>query len=65
MFIYIGIAVTRSALAVSGSCPTTKKSEIETSLVVQWLRFCSPNAGGWGDCQVQSLVRELDPTYHN
>ena len=31
------------------------------SLVVQWLRLCAPNAGGW----VWSLVRELDPTCHN
>ena len=30
-----------------------------TSLVVQWLRLCTPNA------QVRSLVRELDPTCHN
>ena len=29
-----------------------------TSLAVRWLRLCAPNAGG----QVQSLVRELDPT---
>ena len=32
-----------------------------TSLVVQWLKFCIPNAGGL----VQSLVRELDHTCHN
>ena len=31
-----------------------------TSLVVQWLRLCAPNAES---AQVQSLVRELDPTY--
>ena len=31
-----------------------------TSLVVQWLRLCAPNAER---AQVQSLVRELDPTY--
>ena len=29
----------------------------ETSLVVQWLRLCAPNAGGMG--QVQSSVGEL------
>ena len=33
----------------------------ETSLVVQWLGLCAPNAG----TQVPSLVRELDTTYHN
>ena len=32
-----------------------------TSLVFQWLRLCTPNAGG----RVGSLVRELDPTCHN
>ena len=31
---------------------------VETSLVVQWVRLCAPNAG----VQVQSLVRELDPS---
>ena len=31
-----------------------------TSLVVQWLRLCTPNAER---AQVQSLVRELDPAY--
>ena len=31
-----------------------------TSLVVQWLALCTPNAGA----QVPSLVRELDPTCH-
>ena len=32
-----------------------------TSLVVQWLVLCAPNAG----TQVPSLVRELDTTCHN
>ena len=32
-----------------------------TSLVVQWLKLCAPNAGA----QVQPLVRELDSTYCN
>ena len=32
-----------------------------TSLVIQWLRPCAPNAGGPGPI----LVRELDPTCHN
>ena len=32
--------------------------KFRTSLVAQWLRLGAPNAGG----QVQSLVRELDPT---
>ena len=32
-----------------------------TSLVVQWLGLCAPNAGTQGP----SLVRELDTTYHN
>ena len=36
-------------------------SLIETSLVVQWLRFHTPNSGA----QVWSLVRELDPTCYN
>ena len=34
---------------------------IGTSLVVQWLRFHAPEQGTW----LLSLVRELDPTYHN
>ena len=39
-----------------------KKNQMEgTSLVVQWLRLCAPNAGGLD----QSLVRELDPAGHN
>ena len=25
-----------------------KKKNLETSRVVQWLRFCTPNAGGLG-----------------
>ena len=38
------------------------EAELETSLmVVQWLRVCPPNARG----SVWSLVRELDPTWHN
>ena len=32
-----------------------------TSLVVQWLKLCTPIAGA----QVQSLVRELHPTSCN
>ena len=32
-----------------------------TSLVVQWLTLCTPNAGA----QAQFPVRELDPTCHN
>ena len=35
---------------------------IGTSLVVQWLRFLAPNAGG---TRVHSLVGELDPTCSN
>ena len=34
-----------------------QKSETGTSLVVQWLRLCAPNAGGLGSVP----VRELDP----
>ena len=30
-------------------------------VLAQWLRLCAPKAGGL----VQSLVRELDPVYHN
>ena len=30
-----------------------------TSLVVQWLRLCGPNAGGMGLMPGQTLVREL------
>ena len=32
-----------------------------TSLVVQWLRLCSPVQGPW----VQSLIGEVDPTCHD
>ena len=39
----------------------SKKERQETSLVVQWLRLCTPTAGA----QVGSLVMELDPTYLN
>ena len=35
-----------------------KSPAVGTSLVVQWLRLCAPNAGD----PVQSLIRELDPT---
>ena len=35
----------------------SEKHAVGTSLVVQWLTLCTPNAGGW----VQFLVRELDP----
>ena len=38
-----------------------KKSPLATSPVVQWLRLHTSNAG----VQVQSLVRELDPTCCN
>ena len=38
-----------------------KKSVPGTSLVVQWLRPCTPNAGSPG----LILVRELDPTCRN
>ena len=37
------------------------KGEREASLVVQWLRLCTLDAGS----HVQSLVRELDPTCCN
>ena len=37
---------------------TFTKAIARTFLVVQWLRLHPPNAGA----QVQSLVRELDPT---
>ena len=32
-----------------------------TSLAVQWLSLCAPNAGGW----VPFLVSKLDPTCSN
>ena len=44
-----------------GSLPfidDVKNYELETSLVVQWLRLQAPSVG----TQVQSMVRELDPT---
>ena len=48
----------------TGSCWrevfSLQESVRETSLVVQWLRLCAPNAGPWPPAQ--SLVRELDPT---
>ena len=40
------------------------KSRTETSLVIQWLRFCPPNAGGPGWTPVQgtrSHMLQLDP----
>ena len=39
----------------------SEKKRQETSLVVQWLRLYTPNAGA----QVGSLVMELDPTHLN
>ena len=33
-----------------------------TSLVVQWVRLCAPNAGGQG---FNPWREELDPTCHN
>ena len=44
-----------------GSLPfidDVKNYELETSLVVQWLRLQAPSVG----TQIQSMVRELDPT---
>ena len=44
-----------------GSLPfidDVKNYELGTSLVVQWLRLQAPSVG----TQVQSMVRELDPT---
>ena len=38
-----------------------KNQLVGTSLVVQWLRLCAPNAGGRGLIQ----VRELKPTCFN
>ena len=43
------------------TCFQWKRKGSQTSLVVQWLRLQTPNAGVW----VQSLVRELDPTCHS
>ena len=40
---------------------TYKSTCFGTSLVVQWLRFQAPVQ----EAQVQSLIGELDPTYHN
>ena len=37
-----------------------KHTGTRTSLVVQWLRLCTPNAGA----QVRPLLREPDPTCH-
>ena len=42
------------------STSKTEKRIGGTSLVAQWLRPCTPNAG----CPVPSLVRELDPRGH-
>ena len=38
-----------------------KDQERRISLVGQWLRVCTPNAGGMGSIP----GREVDPTYHN
>ena len=38
-----------------------KLNQLGTSLVVQWLRLCSPNADSPGS----NLVRELDPKSQN
>ena len=41
--------------------PEQRWRRLRTSLVVQWLRLKLPLQGTRGP----SLVRELDPTYHN
>ena len=46
------------------------QTQVETSLVVQWLRLCAPNAGGLGlnpGQGTRSLMPQLkkDPAYHN
>ena len=43
---------------VTKSWTRLSTSKIGTSLLFQWLRLCTHDAGGW----VPSLVRELDPT---
>ena len=41
--------------------PVSKSDKYRTSLVVQWLRLCVPNAGGLNSIPGQ----ELDPTCHS
>ena len=36
-----------------------KKNTITTSLVVQWLRFCVPNAGGPGSIPCQEIKSHM------
>ena len=38
-----------------------KNSSDETSLVIQRINLCNPNARGLGS----TLIRELDPTYYS
>ena len=51
---------THAALTSKEKSSSTRLRITETSLMVQWLRFCAPNAGGPGLIPGQ----ELDPTYH-
>ena len=46
---------------LENSIEVPQKIKDRTSLVVQWLRLHTPNAG----VTVRSLVRELDPTCRN
>ena len=54
---------------------TTLKGSTGTSLLVQWLRFCAPNAGVWGSMPGQGIrshmpqlslhASDKGPTCHN
>ena len=52
------LLVPKPGCASQAPCEERAPCKRETSLVVQWLRFCSPDAEGLG----LTLVRELDPT---
>ena len=53
--------LTHTKVLLGYNLPNKEKHYPGTSLVVQWLRLCTSNAG----TQVQSLAEELDPTCGN
>ena len=61
MIVVVGSVGTPHFPRAPSSSGAESREDLGTSLVVQWLRLHSPNAGG----QDQSLVRELGPTCHH
>ena len=56
-----GIRLSNNSFSHKAYFVYLKIKSLGTSLVVQWVRLCSPNAGALGSI----LVSELDPACHN